>query len=89
MPKLLQQVRQLIRTRHYSIRTEKAYVSWIKDYILFHHKRHPTELNERDIGAWLSYLATKKKCGGVYTEPGSFGRSLPLPQRPECLTRMD
>ena len=61
MPKLLSQVRQQIRTRHYSIRTEEAYVSWIRDYILFHQKRHPAELNERDIGAWLSYLATERK----------------------------
>jgi hypothetical protein len=40
-PKLLDQVRLAIRTRHYSIRTEEAYVQWIKRFILFHHKRHP------------------------------------------------
>ena len=61
MPKLLTQVRQQIRTRHYSIRTEEAYVFWIRDYILFHNKRHPSELNERDIGKWLSHLATERK----------------------------
>src|SRR5215210_1386170 len=61
MPKLLSQVRQQIRTRHYSICTEEAYVFWIRDDILFHEKRHPSELNERDIGKWLSYLATERK----------------------------
>jgi len=43
-PRLLDQVRQAIRTRHYSPRTEKAYVGWIRRYILFHGKRHPREL---------------------------------------------
>jgi hypothetical protein len=43
-PKLLDQVRLDIRTRHYSIRTEEAYVQWIKRFILFHHKRHPKEM---------------------------------------------
>jgi hypothetical protein len=40
-PKLLDQVRNIIRLKHYSIRTERAYVDWIKRFILFHHKRHP------------------------------------------------
>lgn len=39
--KLLDQVRDVLRLKHYSIRTEEAYVNWIKRYILFHHKRHP------------------------------------------------
>jgi hypothetical protein len=43
-PKLLDQVRLAIRTRHYSIRTEEAYVQWIRRFILFHHKRHPKEM---------------------------------------------
>jgi hypothetical protein len=45
-PKLLDQVRHAIRTRHYSYRTEKAYVHWIKRFIFFHNKRHPAELGE-------------------------------------------
>lgn len=56
-PKLLDQVRQLLRLRHYSLRTEEAYVAWIRRYILFHKKRHPLELNERDISTFLSSLA--------------------------------
>lgn len=46
--KLLDQVREAIRRKHYSIRTEKAYVSWIKRYILFHHKRHPNEMGSTE-----------------------------------------
>src|SRR5688572_11218603 len=57
-PKLLDQVRQAIRTRHYSYRTEKAYVHWIKRFIFFHNKRHPAEMGEAEIGRFLSALAT-------------------------------
>src|SRR5207237_7182694 len=57
-PKLLDQVRQAIRTRHYSYRTEKAYVHWIKRFIFFHSKRHPAEMGEAEIGKFLSALAT-------------------------------
>ena len=56
-PKLLDQVRQLLRLRHYSLRTEEAYVAWIRRYILFHNKRHPRELGEADVSAFLSALA--------------------------------
>jgi integron integrase len=57
-PKLLDQVRQAIRTRHYSDKTEKAYAHWIKRYIFFHNKRHPLEMSEPEIGQFLSSLAT-------------------------------
>ena len=57
-PKLLDQVREAIRTRHYSYRTEKAYVHWIKRFIFFHNKRHPAEMGEAEIGRFLSSLAT-------------------------------
>ena len=60
MPKLLDLVRQEIRTRHYSIRTEAAYVHWIKQFILFHNKRHPAEMGEREVSAFLSHLAVKR-----------------------------
>src|SRR5947199_2250789 len=58
-PKLLDQVRQLMRLRHYSLRTEEAYVGWIRRYILFHGKRHPRDLAESDIASFLSSLAVK------------------------------
>jgi integron integrase len=57
-PKLLNQVRQAIRTRYYSYMTEKAYVGWIKRFIFFHNKRHPAEMGEAEIGRFLSALAT-------------------------------
>ncbi len=47
MPKPLQEVRDLIRTLHYSFRTEETYANWIKQYILFHNKRHPAQLGRR------------------------------------------
>lgn len=57
-PRLLDQVRQAIRTRHYSYMTEKAYIGWIKRFIFFHNKRHPAEMGEAEIGRFLSSLAS-------------------------------
>ena len=48
-PKLLDQVRNLMRLRRYSLRTEEAYVGWMRRYILFHGKRHPRDLDEKDV----------------------------------------
>jgi integrase len=59
-PKLLDQVRTTIRRKHYSIRTEEAYVDWIKRYILFHQKRHPLEMGEQEVEQFLNYLAVEK-----------------------------
>jgi integron integrase len=55
---LMQQIRAAIRVRHYSIRTEHAYVFWIRRYILFHRKRHPSEMGAPEVAAFLSHLAT-------------------------------
>lgn len=60
-PKLLDQVRAAIRTRHYSIRTEQAYVQWIRRFILFHNKRHPSTMNIRHVEAFLTHLAVDGK----------------------------
>ena len=59
-PRLLDQVRQAIRTRHYSPRTEETYVHWIKRFIFFHNKRHPAEMAEPEIARFLSSLATER-----------------------------
>ena len=56
-PKLLDQLRIHLRTRHYSIRTEEAYVDWARRFILFHDKRHPREMGAIDVEAFLSHLA--------------------------------
>ena len=58
-PKLLDQVREALRTRHYSLRTEQTYVHWIKRFIFFHGKRHPQDMGEVEIGHFLSALATE------------------------------
>ena len=60
-PKLLDQVRDRIRTKHYSIRTEQTYIDWIKRFILFHDKRHPAEMGEKEITAFLTHLAVNRK----------------------------
>ena len=58
-PKLLDQVRGAIRTRHYSTRTETAYVAWIRRFIVFHGKRHPRELGGPEVTAFVSSLAAR------------------------------
>jgi len=60
-PKLLDRVRQTIRAKHYSRRTESAYVDWIRRYILFHQKRHPSEMGAPEIAAFLTWLATNRR----------------------------
>jgi integron integrase len=59
-PKLLDQVRETIRTRHYSPRTEETYAHWIKRFIFFHNKRHPAEMGEKKIARFLSSLASEQ-----------------------------
>jgi integron integrase len=59
-PRLLEQVRGVIRLRHYSIRTEQAYLQWISRFILFHHKRHPRDMGATEVTAFLSDLAIRR-----------------------------
>ncbi|MBN1348559.1 phage integrase N-terminal SAM-like domain-containing protein [candidate division KSB1 bacterium] len=49
-PKLLDQVRNVLRAKHYGMRTEEAYIHWIRRFILFHNKRHPRDMGEKEIG---------------------------------------
>jgi len=60
-PKLLDQVRQIIRIKHYSLRTEESYINWIKRFIFFHNKKHPIEMGEEEIGQFITYLAKNDK----------------------------
>jgi integron integrase len=55
----MDEVRAAIRVRHYSIRTERAYVDWIRRFILFHDKRHPRDMGEVEVAAFLSHLAVE------------------------------
>jgi integron integrase len=59
--KLLDQVRDVIRLKHYSIRTEEAYVTWIRRFILFRKKRHPSEMGEQEISEFLTHLAVQER----------------------------
>lgn len=59
-PKLLDRVRQVVRLKHYSYRTEQTYVGWIKRFILFHQKRHPKEMGKAEVEAFLNHLATDR-----------------------------
>ena len=58
--KLLDQVRDKIRFKHYSLSTENTYIAWTKQYILFHGKRHPADLGATEVEAFLTYLATQR-----------------------------
>jgi len=58
-PKLLDQLRGRLRVKHYSIRTEQAYVDWARRFILFHGKRHPRELGPAEVEAFLTHLAVR------------------------------
>jgi hypothetical protein len=91
MSRLLDQVREAVRTRHYSIRTEEAYIRWTRQYILFCGKRHPSELGAADVSAFISHLAVRRKVA----PPPRLRRSLrsheatsqPLIHRPPGLLR--
>jgi len=58
--KLLDRARDLIRVKHYSIRTEETYLHWMKDFILFHKKRHPAEMGAPEVEAYLTHLAVDR-----------------------------
>lgn len=58
--RLLDEVRNVLRVKHYSIRTEECYISWIKKFIFFHNKRHPVEMGEAEISTFLTHLAVNK-----------------------------
>jgi integron integrase len=59
-PRLLDRVREAVRARHYSLRTEEAYVGWVRRYVLFHGKRHPIEMGQAEVNAFLSDLANRR-----------------------------
>lgn len=59
--KLLEHVRDALRLKHYSLRTEESYINWIKRFILFHHKRHPQQMSGPEIESFLTHLATGRQ----------------------------
>lgn len=58
-PKLLEEARRTLRAKYYRMRTEEAYVGWMRRFILFHGKRHPREMGEPEVAAFLGDLATR------------------------------
>jgi hypothetical protein len=73
--KLLDQMRETLQTPHDALRTEQAYVDWAKRFVLLHRKRHPTEMSNADIAAFLTHLAIDRKvlgfaerCAGAKTQ---------------------
>jgi hypothetical protein len=74
-PRLLDQVRNVLRTKHYSIRTEQAYVDWIRRFILFHGKRHPRSLRESEVARFLAHVAVSRQmvAGADVRDAGNYG----------------
>lgn len=60
-PRLLDQVRQCVRVRHYSLRTEQAYVDWVRRFVIFHGKRHPREMGAVELEAFLTHIAVERR----------------------------
>jgi integron integrase len=60
-PKLLDIYRETLRVKHYSARTEDTYVTWVKNFILFHNKRHPREMGVNEVGQYLTHLASSRE----------------------------
>jgi hypothetical protein len=77
-PRLLDQVRDRLRVKHYSLRTETAYVDWIKRFILFHGKRHPRQMQAAEVEAFLTHLAVGRNVAA--STQGARGASLSLPR---------
>jgi len=59
-PRLLDQIRTACRQKHFSPKTEQSYVFWVRQYILFHHKRHPKDMGQKEIEAYLNHLTNKR-----------------------------
>ncbi|MFQ5528492.1 MAG: phage integrase N-terminal SAM-like domain-containing protein [Thermoanaerobaculia bacterium] len=81
-PRLLERVRQQARLRHLSPRTEEAYVRWIRRFILFHGKRHPKEMAEPEITAFLTQLAVASEVSASTQNQALVSRAVSsLPHR--------
>ena len=76
MPKLLEQVQNLLRTRHYSYRTEQTYLQWIKQFILFHGKKHPADMGATEVTEYLTHLAVSRNVAASSSESGTWAAIL-------------
>ena len=71
-PRLLDEVRQVLRRHHYSLRTEKSYLYWIRFYIQFAGRRHPRELGPDEVERFLTWLATVRRVNFRDRQEGGF-----------------
>ena len=69
-PRLLDQVRDTVRRKHFSLRTEQTYVHWIKRFILYHGKRHPREMGATEVTAFLNHLARERRVASATQNQG-------------------
>jgi hypothetical protein len=69
---LFDQVRNAIRSKHYSYGTEKSYLLWIKKYIRYHKKRHSLEMGQLEVNQFLTFLAVRQKGGRIHSESGAL-----------------
>ena len=86
--KLLDRVRDSIRVRHYSIRTEEANVQWIRRFIVFHQKRHPSEMGLTEVRAFLDHLVLEENMAAS-TQNQAFNAILFLYEQGENVNRLD
>lgn len=77
-PKLLARMREHLRTRHYSLRTETAYVDWARRFILFHGKRHPQDMGAAEVEAFLTYLAVERQVSASTQNQAKAAKRLPV-----------
>src|SRR5262249_12073839 len=76
-PRLLEQMRMVLRTRHYGLRTEETYLGWVKRFILFHGKRHPRDMGVQEVQQFLACLPSPfcrkahscRECGAFRLSP--------------------
>jgi len=79
---LLDQVRNALRLKHYSIRIEQSYVNWIERFIRFNGNRSPQDMGRAEVQTFLTHLAIEKKRRRLHPKPGPQRPALSLPPRP-------
>lgn len=77
-PRLLDQVREIIRIKHYSIRTEQAYTQWLRRYILYHGKRHSRDMGTTEVSAFSEFARDHGKCIRFHSEPSPQCHPVPV-----------
>jgi hypothetical protein len=87
--KLLEQMRDVLRIKHYSLRTERSYCDWVKRFIRFHGLRHPKEMDAGEISQVPNASGEDRKRFSSDTEPGAERAIIPLSASPQAGGRLD